>query len=152
MKPTKPAPDGYARIAPIIYYDDPIAAIDWLCEAFGFETRIKFVSPDGTLQHSELVFGESFVMVGDAANADLQTSPKSNDGSVTQAVHIYVDDVDVHREMAKKAGAIIHLEPDDRRYGNRVYMAEDCEGHRWWFAEAQVQSYDGGRKKYENNA
>ena len=150
MEPYKSVPEGYTRIASSIYYDDPIGAIDWLCAAFGFETRLKYLSPEGKLQHSELIYGEDFIMVGDAGNDDAQKSPNSIGKCVTQAVHIYVDDINAHCERARQAGAIILKEPDDRQYGNRVYMAEDCEGHRWWFAEAQVKSFDEGVENYKS--
>jgi len=31
----KPTPPGWPRISAALFYDDPRAAIDWLCEAFG---------------------------------------------------------------------------------------------------------------------
>ncbi|MCY3941187.1 MAG: VOC family protein [Gammaproteobacteria bacterium] len=131
----KPIPDGYTRIASNIYYDDPVAVMDWLCEAFGFEIRLKIQSPDGELQHSELVFGDGMIMVGDAAKVRELKSPRSVDGINTQTLHVYVDDIDEHCKQARAAGAKIHIEPGDRDYGNRVYLAEDIQGHRWWFSE-----------------
>ena len=131
----KPVPDGYTRIASSVYYDDPVVAMDWLCEAFGFEIRLKVQSPDGELQHSELVFGDGMIMVGDAAKVRELKSPHSIDGTNTQTLHVYVDDVEEHCNQARAAGAKIHVEPGDRDYGNRVYLAEDIQGHRWWFAE-----------------
>ncbi len=41
MKPTKPTPAGWPRISPALYYDDAAKAIDLLCDAFGFEVRLK---------------------------------------------------------------------------------------------------------------
>ncbi|MDE0454430.1 MAG: VOC family protein [Gammaproteobacteria bacterium] len=131
----KPIPDGYTRIASNIYYEDPVAVMDWLCEAFGFEIRLKIQSPDGELQHSELVYGDGMIMVGDAAKVREFKSPRSVDGVNTQTLHVYVDDVDEHCKQARAAGAKIHIEPGDRDYGNRVYLAEDIQGHRWWFSE-----------------
>src|SRR5689334_1929932 len=32
----KPTPPGWPRISSSLYYEDPKAAIEWLCKAFGF--------------------------------------------------------------------------------------------------------------------
>ena len=48
-----------------------------------------------------------------------------------------VDDVDAHYERAKKAGANITGEPEDRPYGDRVYSVSDPEGHDWFFATSK---------------
>ena len=33
----KNTPAGWPRISVSLFYDDALAAIDWLCRAFGFE-------------------------------------------------------------------------------------------------------------------
>jgi uncharacterized glyoxalase superfamily protein PhnB len=53
---------------------------------------------------------------------------------VTQHLYVYVDDVDKHFEHAKRTGARILEEPEDRFYGDRRYGAEP-EGHHWYFAQ-----------------
>jgi len=47
------------------FYQDSAKAIDWLCNAFGFEVRLKIEGEGGRIEHSELVFGDAVVMVGD---------------------------------------------------------------------------------------
>jgi uncharacterized glyoxalase superfamily protein PhnB len=54
---------------------------------------------------------------------------------VVDGLHVFVDDVDEHSRRAKGAGALILREPADQDYGERVYVAEDLEGHRWMFAQ-----------------
>ena len=49
-------------------------------------------------------------------------------------VMVYVDDVDAHHAQAKSAGAKITAELEDKFYGDRMYAAEDPEGHMWYFA------------------
>jgi hypothetical protein len=56
----------WPRIAPAIYYLDAAKAIDWLCRAFGFKVRLKVEGEGGRIEHSELVYGEGLVMVGEA--------------------------------------------------------------------------------------
>ena len=54
----KPTPPGWPRISAALFYADPVAAIDWLCRAFGFEVRMKVEGPNGTIEHSELEYGD----------------------------------------------------------------------------------------------
>jgi uncharacterized glyoxalase superfamily protein PhnB len=55
-------------------------------------------------------------------------------GGRTQLTYIYVDDVDVHYERAKAAGARIERELETQFYGDRSYAVHDPEGHAWSFA------------------
>jgi uncharacterized glyoxalase superfamily protein PhnB len=138
----KPTPPGWPRIASSLYYQDPVRAIDWLCRAFGFEVRIKVEGPDGSIEHSELAFGEGLIMVGgdrkDRSEWAYRRSPRSIGGANTQNLMVYVDDVEAHCQRARAAGARIVSEPATTDYGaeywtDRGYEAEDPEGHRWWF-------------------
>ena len=142
----KPTPKGWPRLSSSIFYDDAAAAIDWLCHAFGFEVRLKVEGDQGRIEHSELEYGDALVMVAhtvalaDRPNRTVFTSPKSVGGKVTQAVLLFVDDVDAHCARARAAGATIFDEPAVHDYGedywaDRSYGAVDPEGHHWWFTE-----------------
>ena len=61
-------PKGWPRISSSLYYDDALAAIEWLCRAFGFESKLV-VEHDGMVAHSQLTFGDGLVMVGSAGGA-----------------------------------------------------------------------------------
>lgn len=140
----KPPPDGWPRISPSIFYDDAAAAIDWLEKAFGFETRLRVEGEGGVIVHSQLGFGDDgLVMVGQAGltpDRPEYRSPRSVDGSNTQALCIFVDDLDAHCAQAREAGAAITSEPTTQDYGpdhwiERTYCARDPEGHTWWFLQ-----------------
>src|SRR5215813_14272808 len=106
----KPAPKDWPRLSCAAYYDDPAKAIDWLCKAFGFEVRLKVEGDDGRIVHSELMFGEGLLVVGDAKKGEkwaYRKSPKSIAGANTQNIMIYVDDVEAHAKRARDAGARI---------------------------------------------
>lgn len=135
----KPTPADWPRLSPSLYYDDPHAAIDFLERAFGFSTRIKVVGDDGTVEHSELVYGSAVIMVSDAGRRSESASPRTFDGRSTASFFLYVDDADAHCARARAAGATIVSEPKDSDYGpehwaDRGYGARDPEGHHWWFA------------------
>lgn len=136
----KPTPPGWPRISSALYYDDPKAAIAWLCDAFGFEVQLLVEGDDGSVVHSELVFGGGLVMVS-APKPDRfpQTrSPSQVDGANTQNMMVYVDDIEAHLARAKAAGAVVLGELETHDYGDdhwadRGYECRDLGGHHWWF-------------------
>ena len=141
----KPTPNGWPQISSSLYYPDANAAIAWLCNAFGFEVRLKIDGPDNTVAHSELTFGRGVIMVSgggkqsDAVKAHLQP-PTAAGGMNTQNLFVYVDDIDAHHARAVAAGATDATLPSDVDYGegywaDRGYGAKDIGGHSWWFAQ-----------------
>jgi len=135
----KPPPADWPRLSSSLFYDDAAAAIDFLERAFGFATRLRIEGPDGRIEHSELTYGDAVVMVGSTGRLPWTGSPRASGGRNTQALFLYVDDVDAHCARARAAGAIIDSEPADKDYGeeywaDRGYGAIDPEGHYWWFA------------------
>jgi uncharacterized glyoxalase superfamily protein PhnB len=136
----KPTPSGWPRISSAVYYQDAAKAIDWLCNAFGFEVRLKVEGEGGRIEHSELVFGEGVVMVAQSGRASTPQgrSPREVGGGNTQNMMVYVDDVEAHCKRARAAGVKIVTEPATHDYGgdywsDRGYECEDLDGHRWWF-------------------
>ena len=143
----KDTPKGWPRISSSIYYREAGRMIDWLCDAHGFEVRLKVEGDNGRIEHSELTYGDGLVMVGgervDEAAArwgvDMK-SPLSAGGANTQGMMLFVDDVDAHCAHARAAGAKIVDEPSIHDYGedywaDRSYGAVDPEGHFWWFTQ-----------------
>lgn len=139
---SSPGTDAWPQIAAAVYYDDASAAIDFLCQAFGFEVRIRVDGEAGAVEHSELVYGSGVIMVSsiarDRPHRSHCTSPHTLDGANTQSLMVQVDDVDAHCEAARSAGAAIVEEPATQDYGpdygaHRTYHAMDPEGHHWWF-------------------
>jgi uncharacterized glyoxalase superfamily protein PhnB len=145
----KPPPPGVPQLTSSLFYREPARAIDWLCEAFGFELQLKVEGEPGEIIYSELVYGGAQVSVGAGARAGdafepgrefkaRHASPLDVDGRNTQALCLYVDDADAHCAHARAHGATIHSEPATHDYGDdywsdRSYGAIDLEGHSWWF-------------------
>ena len=118
-----------------VYYKDPFAALDWLERAFGFERVMVITDAEGNLGHSEMRFGEGYIMVG-AEWAEHAASPASAGGVNTQGVHVHLQaSLDDHCARARAAGAEILREPEDEFYGDRTYRARDPEGHVWSFSQ-----------------
>jgi uncharacterized glyoxalase superfamily protein PhnB len=120
---------------PAVYYKDAFAALDWLERAFGFERTMVITDSEGKLGHSQMNFGNGYIMVG-TEWADYTASPASVGGKNTQAIHVVLQEgLDAHCEHARAAGAVIVREPEDQFYGDRVYAAKDPEGHVWTFGQ-----------------
>ena len=127
-------------VTPMLSYEDAGAAADWLARVFGFRETLRYAEDNGQVTHVELELGDGSVMLGappgyvnplrlrETEFGEAWSSPYVIDG-----VHVTVDDVDKHFAHAKQAGATILSEPQDREFGERLYRAEDLEGHRWMF-------------------
>jgi uncharacterized glyoxalase superfamily protein PhnB len=142
----KPAPADWPRLSSSVFYQDAAAAIDWLCNAFGFEVRLKVEGDNGRIEHSELTYGEGLIMVAQEGPQSgrpwkkAMRSPKSLNGETTQSIMFFVDDADAHCANARRHGARIVEEPATHDYGadywsDRSYGAFDLEGHMWWITQ-----------------
>ena len=128
-----------AMIVPSLRYRDAPAAIEFLCEAFGFSRRLVLPGPDGTIRHAQLTLGDGMIMLGSAQNRDFGPHVKTPEelGANTQSAYVIVPEIDAHYRHAKAAGAEIAMEIEDAYYGGRLYFALDPEGTLWTFG-----SYD----------
>lgn len=132
----------------MLAYEDAAAAIDWLCEAFGFREREgqRHTEEDGTVTHAELERDGAIVMLA-TPNADYEGPRRHRETCeaarrwqdnpwVIDGLFVAVDDVDQHHERAVAAGAaVIRPLGDNEHAGMRLYTAEDLEGHRWMFGQ-----------------
>jgi uncharacterized glyoxalase superfamily protein PhnB len=124
-----------SSLAAALFYRDPWAALTWLEQAFGFERAMVISDAEGKLAHSQMTFGNSYLMVG-GEWADYTASPAAVGGRNTQYLHVHLDaDIDDHCDRAREAGAEILQEPAEQFYGDRTYRARDPEGHVWTFAQ-----------------
>jgi len=140
------ARDLRLAVVPMIAYEDPAAAIDWLTSAFGFREQSgeRYTDPDGTISHAQMEAGRGLIMLANPT-PDYQ-SPRRHretcEGAarwsrvpwVIDGVQVEVDDVDAHYARAEAAGARLLSGIDDQEYG-RLYRVEDLEGHRWMFIQ-----------------
>jgi uncharacterized glyoxalase superfamily protein PhnB len=126
-------------IIPTLRYRDAAAAVEWLCDAFGFEKHLVVPGPDGTISHAQLRFGTGMIMLGSAGDDEFGRfqKPPTDGAPVTQSPYVVVDDPDAHYAQARAAGADVVMEIRDEDYGGRGYSCRDPEGHLWNFG-----SYD----------
>lgn len=127
------------NIIPGMRYRDAPAAIEWLCNAFGFEKHLVVPGENDTIAHAQLVLGNGMIMLGSALDDKFGQLVKvpADVGFTTQSAYIVVEEIDSHYQRAREAGAEIVMEIADQDYGGRLYSARDPEGHLWNFG-----SYD----------
>lgn len=117
-------------------YKDAPAAIEWLCEAFGFEKHLIVPGDGDKIAHAQLTFGNSMIMLGSSSDDDAEQGGDPQqlpDGIGSKSAYIVVDDADAHAERAQQAGATIEVPVEDADYGGRFYACRDCEGQVWNF-------------------
>jgi uncharacterized glyoxalase superfamily protein PhnB len=137
-------------VVPYLGYKDAPSAIEWLCNAFGFEKHLVVPGENRIIIHAELKFGNVMIMLGSSVhNRETEFSkhlrhPLDIGGFETQTPYIIMNDIDLeeHFEKAKSAGAKIIIELRKEDYGGRNYSCADPEGHLWSFG-----SYDPWKKE-----
>jgi uncharacterized glyoxalase superfamily protein PhnB len=124
-----------SSIIPGLRYRDAKTMIDWLCEVFGFEKQAVHPGPGDTVMHSQLTLGGGMVMVGsvsnDTASSKLLKQPDEVGGAETQSPYLMVPNIDAVYARAKRAGAKILMDMEEKDYGGKAFTCADSEGHIW---------------------
>jgi uncharacterized glyoxalase superfamily protein PhnB len=121
-------------------YRNAPAAIDWLCNIFGFERHAVYEGENGTIAHAELTLGGGMIMLGSGKDDEYGRnfkSPEELGGIETCSVYIVVPDADAVHARAVAAGAVISIPLHNTEYGSRDFTVKDPEGHTW-----NVGTYD----------
>jgi uncharacterized glyoxalase superfamily protein PhnB len=131
-------------VIPCLAYRDAARAIEWLCDAFGFEKHAVYSGDGGSIAHAELRFGDGMIMCGSKNDGPFGRHIKQPDeigGFETQAAYVVVNDADLIYERARRAGAEILIDIKTEDYGGRGFTCRDLEGHIWSFG-----TYDPGKR------
>jgi uncharacterized glyoxalase superfamily protein PhnB len=123
---------GMQTIFPILRYDNARNAIRSICATFGFVELFSVPDSGPIVRHAQLKLGTSIIMLGSVRPDERMTTPQML-GAATQALYIYVEDLDAHFQRALSAGAEITSPPTDTDFGSREYHTRDLEGHLWTF-------------------
>ena len=113
-------------LLPHITYQNVAVALIWLTKAFGFTEHYRYGEPGGQINGAQMYLGDAWIMLNSAQPG--RASP-AQVGHQTQSLTVFVEDVDVHLERAKSAGAKIVEDLHNTVYGERQYGAEDLEGY-----------------------
>jgi len=121
------------EIVPIVAYVDVPRAAELLIRAYGFAERsdARLTWDGGCMTWMEV--GDCIIRLASSGGHDV-VSPNVLGGS-SQALKVYVDDVDAHFTRAQGAGAIIISRLEDGFWGGRIYRTKDIEEHLWEFSQ-----------------
>ncbi len=122
-----------STIMPAMRYRNAPAAIDWLCQVFGFARHAVYSNPDGTIAHAELTLGGGMIMLGSGKDDEYGKGFKSPGelGVETRSAYIVVPNADEVYARAQAAGAVVVRPLDKTDYGSREFTVKDPEGHSW---------------------
>ena len=131
------------NVIPCMRYRDAPAAIDWLCDTFGFEPQLVVPNEDGSIAHAQLAFGNGMIMLGSAFDTEygrLLKQPSETGNFVTQSAYLVVNNADLVYGRVLEAGGKILLDIKDEEYGGRGFTCSDLEGHIWSIGTYDPQS------------
>jgi uncharacterized glyoxalase superfamily protein PhnB len=116
-------------VVPVLNYPDVRAAVQWLCNAFGFHERLRVSDHRAQLNTA----GEGIV-------ARQGTPPLSSIGHSTHSVMVRIANLKAHHQRAVSSGARVVSPPTIYPYGEQQYTAMDPWGHVWTFSETVADS------------
>lgn len=124
----------HQTIIPALRYADAPAAIAWLCDTFGFSEHFVVPGQDGRIDHAQLGWRGSLVMLGSQRGVDGHDflSHTAGHGSVSLTADSAAQ-VDELYARAQAAGAKIMVPVEDTDYGSHAFTAADPEGNMWHF-------------------
>jgi uncharacterized glyoxalase superfamily protein PhnB len=124
----------FPAVVPYLFYRDATEALDFLQRAFGFREHSVSRGPDGAVWNAQLWAGSGLVMIGPGAE-EFGTRPVTDREWASCRIHVLVDDLEVHHRRAVDGGAVMRSEVGLRFGDVRIYVAGDCGGHQWIFAQ-----------------
>src|SRR5579884_4056547 len=113
---------AYPTVVPMLAYEDPGAALDWLAKAFGFRERLRLEMPDGRIGHAEMDVGENGVIMLATPSPDYEPPRKHRQTCaraaawlavpyVVDGVLVHVANVEEHMARARDAGTTLGSRP-----------------------------------------
>ncbi len=118
MLANRSIPDS--AVIPELAYPDVLEAARWLCDAFGFQERLRIAD-----HRVQLSFGSGAMVV----------IQRHSEREHRSSVLVRIEDADRHHERAVQHGALILRPPTDYPFGERQYTAQDPGGHTWTFSQ-----------------
>lgn len=123
------------KLSTYLCYKDPAAAIDWLCDVFGFEKVVAFNDEErGTVAHAELRMGDAVIMIqADYEGYDVPQLKNSTSGHGLYLILPSREAVTAAYDRAKEKGAHIFIDLEETAWGNFRFDVIDIEGYAWSF-------------------
>jgi PhnB protein len=128
-----PIPKGYQTITPSLNIKGAADAIEFYKRAFDAVELFRRTTPDGSIMHAELMFGDSHLILNDPIPG-WGCHPPAGVGTSPMLLRLYVPDVDTLFPQAIAAGAIEVRPLRDMPWGDRGGTLNDPFGYRWSLA------------------
>jgi PhnB protein len=138
MTQTRKVPEGYHSVQPYLMFVNCTEAMAFYAKVFGATEKLVMKSPDGRIQHAEMVIGDSVLMMAEE-NPEIQAFAPSHYGGSPISLMVYVNDCDATCAKAVEAGATSLREPADQPYGDRMGGILDPFGYKWWIGHSLAQ-------------
>ena len=119
-------PPGFTTVFPYIFASNPDAYLRFLQDGLGGAVGTVHRAPDGRLANAQIVFGDTTIMVSDAAGWS---------GPTQATYYLYVGDADAAMARALAAGGELFGEVKDQPYGDRQGGVRDPSGNVWWISQ-----------------
>ena len=119
--------------------------IDWLTTIFGFTVRASYKDDAGVVQHAELAYGSSMIMLGtvaDDAYGAMVGGDVTPGGKSTYVVGRRSRRAVRHGPRRPASRSLEGL--TDRSYGSREFIVRDPEGNVWCFGTYWPKAGDAG--------
>jgi PhnB protein len=125
-------PQPYKTLNAQLVVKDAHKALEFYNRAFGAETTMKLVDPNGVVVHAEMKIVDTVIMLSEE-NPKINLAPESL-GATSVVLQLYVDDVETFVEEAVSAGAKVVFPIRNQFYGDRAGRIKDPFGHDWIIA------------------
>jgi PhnB protein len=135
MTLTRKIPEGYHSVQPYLMFVNCSEAMAFYAKVFGATEKLVMKSPDGRIQHAEMVIGDSVLMMAEE-NPAMEAFAAGHYGGSPISLMVYVNDCDAICAKAIEAGATSLREPADQPYGDRMGGILDPFGYKWWIGHS----------------
>jgi PhnB protein len=115
-------PEGYHTVTPTLIVKGAARLTEFLKQVFDAKVLLSIPGPNNTIAHSEVLVGDSRLMVADAG---------PHFAAQSSSFYLYVPDCDAVYRRALAAGANSEREPSNQFYGDRNASVIDEFGNRW---------------------
>lgn len=140
MSDRPPKPEGMSWVNPMLTVKNMRGSLDFYAKAFGFEKSFEMPDDNGNLVHAEMKYRGQSLMFGPEWPDSTSKAPATTAGT-TADMYLYTDNIEEAFKRATDAGANVLMQVKDQFWGDRTFLVECPEGHKWMFAQ-NVADYD----------
>ncbi len=120
----------HQTVIPTLRYEDSNVAIRWLADAFGITEHFVVRNDEGRVEHAQLAWRGSLVMLGDDQDDVHDLAHRHGSLSLTAES---AEQVDQLYERCQRVGATVVQPVVDTEYGSHAFTVADYEGNHWHF-------------------